>query len=93
MNRWLMMMMHSTLLASPRSHRSVLHSHGVDASLASDADVPSGQAYILLQPQGQNSIILVGAANHVSTRGRASEREMCTRVPTRCTRLRACREL
>lgn len=44
-----------------------MRGHGVDISLASDAEVPTGQAYIFLQPDGQNSIILVGAANHVRT--------------------------
>lgn len=51
---------HATML------KKVLAEHHVNISLASDAEVPSGQAYIFLQKDGQNSIILVGAANHVS---------------------------
>jgi hypothetical protein len=51
---------HATML------KKVLAENDVDASLASDASVPSGQAYILRLKDGQNSIILVGAANHVS---------------------------
>jgi ribokinase len=49
---------HATML------QQVLQEHGVDASTATKADVPSGQAYILSLPGGANSIILVGAANH-----------------------------
>lgn len=42
----------------------VLRENGVDYSTATQASVPSGQAYILSLKGGQNSIILVGAANH-----------------------------
>ena len=45
--------------------KKVLKENNVDYSLTTSADVPSGQAYILLQKGGQNSIILVGAANSV----------------------------
>jgi ribokinase len=46
--------------------REVLRTHNVRDSLAGVAEggVPTGQAYILLQPGGHNSIILVPAANH-----------------------------
>jgi len=44
--------------------RDVLRSYSVSSAFAGTADVPTGQAYILLQKGGQNSIILVGGANH-----------------------------
>ena len=46
-------------------HSGVLKENGVQDSLTSVAPVPSGQAFILLQADGQNSIILVPGANHV----------------------------
>ena len=45
--------------------RSVLKDEGVSDDLSGVAEgVPSGQAFILLQRGGQNSIILVAGANH-----------------------------
>lgn len=45
--------------------RSILKEQGVHDDLAGVAEgVPSGQAFILLQKGGQNSIILVAGANH-----------------------------
>jgi ribokinase len=45
--------------------RAVMQSHNVDISLSEDAapGTPSGQAFILLQHGGENSIIIVGGAN------------------------------
>ena len=43
--------------------KNIVKSHNVDISLARDVDKPSGQAFILLQGDGENSIIIVGAAN------------------------------
>lgn len=43
--------------------RGALGSAGVDTSLITSAEGPSGTAVILLQPSGENSIILVGGAN------------------------------
>ncbi|KFM29298.1 Ribokinase [Auxenochlorella protothecoides] len=43
--------------------RSSLSDCGVDTSLVTSADGSSGMALILLQPGGENSIILVGGAN------------------------------
>jgi len=42
----------------------VLKSHHVGDELSGTADVPSGQAFILLQSSGENSIIIVAGANH-----------------------------
>ena len=44
--------------------RDVLRGNGVRDELSGVADVPSGQAFILLQRGGENSIILVAGANH-----------------------------
>lgn len=38
----------------------------LDTTLVERVDGPTGQAFILLQPKGENSIILVAGANHVS---------------------------
>mmetsp|Transcript_43494 Transcript_43494/g.85144 ORF Transcript_43494/g.85144 Transcript_43494/m.85144 type:complete len:319 (+) Transcript_43494:31-987(+) len=48
---------HATML------RSQMTGHNVDLSVSSTAPVPSGQAFILLQQGGQNSIIIIGGAN------------------------------
>jgi ribokinase len=40
-----------------------LLSSGVDVSLCMDCDVPSGQAFIFLEEDGQNSILIVGGSN------------------------------
>jgi ribokinase len=40
-----------------------LVSSGVDVSLCMDCDVPSGQAFIFLEEDGQNSILIVGGSN------------------------------
>jgi ribokinase len=46
--------------------RSVMAQHNVDISLSETVEnTPSGQAYILLQDGGENSIIIVAAANAV----------------------------
>src|SRR5690349_16465756 len=43
--------------------RKCMTDERVDLSLTGTADCPTGQAFILLQPGGHNSIIIVGAAN------------------------------
>lgn len=43
--------------------KTELKGYNVDVSTSSKADVPSGQAYILLQEGGQNSIIIIGGSN------------------------------
>ena len=43
--------------------RAALTAAGVDLSHCSAVDAPTGQAIIVLQPDGENSIIIVGGAN------------------------------
>lgn len=43
--------------------RSSLSSRGVDTSMLHSVEGSSGIAFIMLQPDGENSIILVGGAN------------------------------
>lgn len=43
--------------------RSTMTNHHVDISESNNSDKPSGQAFIMLMPSGQNSIIIVGGAN------------------------------
>ena len=44
--------------------RLALEGAGVETDLLEQVDGPTGQAVILLQPTGDNSIIVVGGANH-----------------------------
>lgn len=44
--------------------RQALHATGADTALLTAEPGPTGQAFILLQQGGENSIILVGGANH-----------------------------
>lgn len=44
--------------------RQALHASGADTALLTTEPGPTGQAFILLQRGGENSIILVGGANH-----------------------------
>lgn len=47
--------------------RGVMAKHNVNVMLSETVEnTPSGQAYILLQDGGQNSIVIVAAANDVS---------------------------
>jgi sugar/nucleoside kinase (ribokinase family) len=43
--------------------RSALNECGVDTSKLTEVDGSSGIAFIMLQPGGENSIVLVGGAN------------------------------
>ncbi|CAH0473334.1 unnamed protein product [Peronospora belbahrii] len=43
---------------------NALQSVGVDTHLSGRPDCPSGQAFVFVYPDGDNSIIIVGGANH-----------------------------
>lgn len=43
--------------------KAALSSRGVDLAFVQEVSEPTGQAIILLQPGGENSIVIVGGAN------------------------------
>ncbi|KAL4095442.1 hypothetical protein PRIC1_008816 [Phytophthora ramorum] len=43
--------------------KSALEGAGVDTALAGSPDCPSGQAFVFVYPDGDNSIVIVGGAN------------------------------
>ncbi|RLN87635.1 hypothetical protein BBJ28_00019691 [Nothophytophthora sp. Chile5] len=45
--------------------RDALQGAGVDTTLAGHPDCPSGQAFVFVYPDGDNSIVIVGGANAV----------------------------